>query len=127
MFQFQMNTDGFQTKTEFGDLQISTQNELGYRPNQLFVASIVGCSGLTLQKILEKMRISFADIHIATNMERNPDIANRIEKMHLEFTVISTNATEGKLEKALELTIKNCAMIQSVNNNITITETIKKE
>lgn len=127
MFQFHMNTDGFQTKTAFGDLQISSQNEHGYRPNELFVASIVGCSGLTLQNILEKMRTSFTDIHVTTDIERNPDKANRLEKIHLDFTVISTNATEEKLGKALKLTIKNCAMIQSVNNNIDITETIKKE
>src|SRR5699024_4434803 len=74
---------GFQTKREFGDLQISSQNEHGYRPNELFVSSIVGCSGLTLQQILEKMRFSFTDIHATADIERNPDKANRIEKMQI--------------------------------------------
>lgn len=124
MFQYIMNEHGFQTKTEYDTLQISTENEHGYRPNQLMVASIVGCSGMTLQKVLEKMRLSFTDIHIKANIVRNSDIANRIEKIHLDFTVTLTNATTEKLEKALEVTIKNCAMIQSVKDNIAITETI---
>lgn len=126
MLQYHMREHGFQMDAEYGDLQISGQGEYGYRPFELMVSSIVACSGLTFRKILEKMRLEFNDIHIAADIIRNPDIANRIEKVHLVFTIISTNATEEKLEKALELTEKNCSMIQSVKGSITITQSIAK-
>src|SRR5690625_3307919 len=127
MIQYYMKEHGFQMNTDYGDLQVSGQGEHGYRPYELMVSSIVGCSGLTFRKILEKMKLSFTDIHITVDIVRNPDIANRIENMHLAYTVISTNATEEKLKKALELTNKNCGMIQSVKDSITITESISKE
>ncbi|WP_040981292.1 OsmC family protein [Oceanobacillus jeddahense] len=124
MFQFHMNEDGFQTSVNYGDLQVSSQDENGYRPYEMMVSSVAGCSGLVLKRILEKMRIPFSDIQVTASMVRNPDIVNRIEKMDLTFTVISTDASDKKLEKALELTHKNCGMIQSVKDSILITESI---
>lgn len=124
MLQYHITEHGMQTDAEYGELQISGQGAYGYRPYELMVSSIVGCSGLTFRKVLEKMRISFTDLHVTADIERNADIANRIEKIHLTFTVISTNATEEKLKKALELSDKNCSMIQSVKDSITITESI---
>ncbi|MFD1413794.1 OsmC family protein [Oceanobacillus jeddahense] len=124
MLQFHMNEDGFQTSVNYGDLQVSSQDENGYRPYEMMVSSVAGCSGLVLKRILEKMRIPFSNIQVTASMVRNPDIANRIEKMDLTFTVISTDASDKKLEKALELTHKNCGMIQSVKDSILITESI---
>lgn len=126
MLQYNMKENGFQLNAEYGDLRVSGQGMHGYRPFELLVSSIVGCSGLTFKKMLEKMRVDFKDIQITADIVRNPDSANRIEKIHLAFTVLSTNATEEKLERALEVTDKNCSMIQSVNGSITITESITK-
>ncbi|WP_164219029.1 OsmC family protein [Virgibacillus sp. YIM 98842] len=127
MLQYNMNEHGFQTEAGFGSLPISGQGEHGYRPYEMLVSSIVGCSGLTLRVILEKMRLEFSDIHVTADVSRNPDIANRIEELQLVFTVTSENATGKKLEKALEMTIKNCGMIQSVKDSIKITESIKRK
>lgn len=126
MLEYNMKEYGFLTKAEYGYLPISKQGELGYRPYEMLVSSIAGCSGLTLQVILEKMRLDFSDIHITSETVRNPDKANRIEKIHLTFTVTSAAATEQKLEKALKMTEKNCGMIQSVKDSIIITKSIKK-
>lgn len=126
MLQYQIKEEGFTTSAEYGDLKISGQGTHGYRPYMLMVSSIVGCSGLTLRGILEKMRLSFEDIQITADIERNPEIANRIEKIQLTYTVISTDATEEKLKKALKLSHNNCGMIQSVKDSITITESIEK-
>lgn len=126
MLHYQMNEHGFQTKTAYGDLQLSKQNEHGYRPYELMVSSIASCSGFALQLVLEKMRLTFTDIQVTTNIERNLDHANRIEEMDLTYTVVGTDATDKQLARALKLAIKNCGMIQSVKNSITFTETIKK-
>ncbi|WP_078059878.1 MULTISPECIES: OsmC family protein [Gracilibacillus] len=126
MLTYYMTEYGFQVDTEYRDLPVSGQGELGYRPYELMISSIVGCSGLTLRKILEKMRFTFIDIHVSADIVRNPSVANRIQELHLIYTVISSNATEEKLKKALELMNKNCGMIQSVKDSMTITESIIK-
>ncbi|MGY0692763.1 OsmC family protein [Virgibacillus sp. FSP13] len=120
--KFTINANGFQTILEYGELRISSQENGGFRPYQLLVSSIAGCSGGVLRNILQKMRLPFNDIGISAQVKRNQEKANRIEEIHLIFTIYAENIAPNKIEKALELTRKNCAMIQSVKDSIKITE-----
>lgn len=125
--QYTMSENGFQTNVEYGDLQISSNDQHGFRPYVLLVSSIVGCSGGVLRKVLGKMRISFDDIKIAADVKRNKEEANRIEEIHLKFTIIGENIQPEKIEKALVLTRKNCAMVQSVKDSIKVVEEFEIE
>lgn len=127
MLTYHMDKYGFQTETNYGNLQISSDSDHGYRPYELMVSSIAACSGLTLQRILDRMRQDYTDIYITADVVRNPDQVNRLEKIHLSFTVIESNASKKELDRAIKLIVKNCSMIQSVQDSITITETIKTE
>ena len=120
-----MNEHGFQSSFEFGELNVSGQSDYGYRPFQLMISSIVGCSGGVLRNILEKMRLSYEDITIEADVTRNKEVANRIGKIHLIYTIDGEDIPQKKAEKAIELTRKNCAMIQSVVEGIEITEEVR--
>lgn len=121
--EFKMNENGFESEFEFGQLTISSNDEHGFRPYTLMVSSIAGCSGGVLRKVLNRMRIDFNDIKITADVKRNPDAADRIEEVHMHFIVSGEHITDKKMEKALELTRKNCSMVQSVLDSIQITET----
>lgn len=123
--EFKMHENGFQSDFDFGRLTISGKDEFGFRPYALLVSSIAGCSGSVLKQILQKMRIDFTDIHITANVKRNPDIANRVEEIAILFTIFGGNISESKVEKALALASKNCAMVQSVKDSIHIIETFE--
>jgi putative redox protein len=123
--KFYMNEHGFQTNVGFGELKVSSQEEYGFRPYQLLVSSVAVCSGGWLRSILKKMRIPFDDITISTTVGRNPEIANRIESIDLLFTISGKDISPKKVEKALAITRKNCAMIQSVQDSINITESFE--
>ncbi|RYL88949.1 OsmC family peroxiredoxin [Sporolactobacillus sp. THM7-4] len=120
---------GFDTTTPFGTLQVSPDEQFGFRPYQLMVASVAVCSGTVMTKILKKKRLEVEDIQIDAEAERNPKIADRIEKIHVHFK-IKGEGLEGKMDKIMELTRKNCSMVQSVIGSIEVTETyeiIKQE
>jgi putative redox protein len=123
--KFYMNEHGFQTNVGFGELKVSSQEEYGFRPYQLLVSSVAVCSGGWLRSILKKMRIPFDDITISTTVGRNPEVANRIESIDLLFTISGKDISPKKVEKALAITRKNCAMIQSVQDSINITESFE--
>lgn len=120
-----MNEHGFESNFEFGELKISGQSEYGYRPFQLMISSIAGCSGGVLRNILKKMRLPYEDITIEAEVTRNEEIANRIEKIHLIYTIKAEDISQKKAEKAIELTRKNCAMLQSVAGSIQVTEELQ--
>ncbi|MGF2615062.1 OsmC family protein [Rossellomorea vietnamensis] len=123
--KFNMKEGGFAADLPFGQLEVSGNEEYGFRPYQLMVSSIAVCSGGVLRKILEKQRVGFEDISIKADVKRNEEEANRIEKVSLHFTITGDNLKEEKIQKAMELTRKNCSMVQSVIGSIEVEETFE--
>lgn len=122
--KFEMTENGFETTTAFGQLTISGNEDYGFRPYQLLVSSVAVCSGGVLRNILEKMRMPAENVTIEVKeVHRNPEIANRVEKIHLHFIIQGQNIDESKMEKVFELTKKNCSMAQSVIDSIELVET----
>jgi uncharacterized OsmC-like protein len=124
--EFKMKENSFVTDLEFGQLEVSGNAEYGFRPYQLLVSSIAVCSGGVLRKILAKKRISYKDIRIKADITRNEAGANEVTAIHLHFTLIGSNATDDKIKKALEVTTKNCPIVQSVKDSIQISETFEQ-
>ncbi|MBD1379621.1 OsmC family protein [Metabacillus arenae] len=123
--EFKMKEAGFKTTFEYGELEISGNEEYGFRPYQLMVSSIAVCSGGVLRKILEKKRMKIEDITIKVDVQRNEAEANRIEKVHIHFLIKGEGLEKNKIEKAMELTRKNCSMVRSVEGSINIHETFE--
>ena len=121
--KYSMTEHGFRTEPHFGTLDVSANDEYGFRPYQLMVSSIAVCSGGVLRKVLDKMRMPAEDITIEVkDLYRNPDEADRIERIHLHFT-IKGDVNESKMPRVMELTRKNCSMVRSVENSIDVKET----
>ena len=106
-------------------MNISGDEEFGFRPYQLMVASIAGCSLGVFRKILDKQRIIYDDIKVSTKIKRNPDEANRIERIHIHFVVKGHRLNQDRLMKNLEISKRNCSMVQSVKDSIHIEETLE--
>ncbi|MFN2747836.1 MULTISPECIES: OsmC family protein [Bacillus] len=121
------NQNGFHADLAFGGLDISSNEEAGFRPYQLMLASIAACSGTVLQNILEKKRIQLEEMTIQTKEERVPEEAGRIKSIHLHFIVKGKNLKAEHMKKALRIALKNCSMARSVENCIDIKETFEIE
>ncbi|MCP8971259.1 OsmC family protein [Ectobacillus ponti] len=122
---FQMKETGFAAETEYGELQIDNGGEHGFRPCELLTASIAVCSGGIMRAILDKKRISYEDLSIQAEVERNEVEANRITRIHLHFVVKAEQLTAAQMEKVMAWTFKNCSMVQSVKESIQIEETFE--
>src|SRR5690625_543851 len=95
------------------------------RPVVLMINSNVDCACSVFLKILEKQRTRFEDLSITVEIERNPEEANRLEWLKLNFTIKGYNLNIDRLYKNLELSRKNCSMIRSVEKSIKIEETLQ--
>ncbi|MFS0577017.1 OsmC family protein [Sporosarcina sp. 179-K 3D1 HS] len=124
--KFEMTENAFETSTSFGKLTISGNEEYGFRPYQLLVSSLAVCSGGVLRKVLEKMRMAPDHITIEVkDVVRNKDMADRLEKVHIHFIISGAEIVEAKMARAMELTKKNCSMVQSVIDSIEVVETFE--
>ncbi|WP_053217202.1 OsmC family protein [Virgibacillus senegalensis] len=122
---FYMKEQGVRTSFDYGQLNISGNEDYGFRPYQLMVSSIAGCSASVFRKIVEKQRMKLEDWKIIADVERNPEEANRIERIHLRYIVKGKGLSEEKLKKSLRTARKNCSMIRTVENSITIEESLE--
>lgn len=113
------------TDLGYGRLHISGDEAGGFRPFQLVVSGIVGCSALVFRRILEKQRISYEEFIIETDLVRNEAEANKIEKISLIFKIKGENLDEKKLKRNLEISRKHCSMIRSVEDSIEIVEELQ--
>jgi len=110
----------------FGSLPISPNDTIGYRPYELFVSSLIGCSGTLLGNILKKKRVEHKRIEMDVSSVRNPDYANRIEQLFITAYVQSDQSiSEQNAMKIADLVVKNCGMIQSVIESIDLTFIVK--
>lgn len=120
--EFYLKDNGMRTELGYDTLSISADENYGYRPFQLMVSSIAGCSASVFRKILDKQRIQYEDLQIKADVERNPDVADRIEKIFLTFTIKGHRLDPDKMQRNLELSRKNCSMARSVEGSISIEE-----
>lgn len=122
---FYLKDNGVRTSFDYGQLNISGDETLGFRPYQLMVASIAGCSIGVFRKILDKQRVDYEDIKVTAEVERNLDEANRIEKVQLHYVIKGYHLNQDKLLKNLDVSRNNCSMVQSVQNSIEVEETLE--
>lgn len=120
MFEYEFKAGAISLNTDYKELFVSPDPSFGYKPIELLVSSLVGCSGGIFKKVLDKKRLPVDNIKVKANVERNKEEANKITKIDLIFVVEGKNLSIEQLEKALEVTIKNCGMIQSVIGSILI-------
>ncbi|SEA17010.1 Uncharacterized OsmC-related protein [Thalassobacillus cyri] len=123
--EFFMRENGIRTQLEYGELNISSNEDFGFRPYQLMVSSIVGCSVGVYRKILDKQRVQYEDIKVTVDVTRNPDKANRIEKVAIHYMVKGYHLNQDKLQKNLEVARNNCSMVQSVKDSIEVEESVE--
>lgn len=125
MMKFYMKEKGIRAELGYGELDVSGNELHGFRPFQLMVASIAGCSGSVFMKILDKQRLEVEDLIISADVERNALNANSIERITLHYIVKGYNLNPDKLHRNLELSRQNCSMIRSVENCIDIQERLE--
>lgn len=121
--KFSMTEHGFSGDLPFGELSVSTNEEHGFRPYQLLVASLAVCSAGIIRKVLEKQRMPADDIQAEVKeIVRIDEEAGRVSKVHLHF-LIKGQIDESKMPRVMELTRKNCSMVRSVEHSIEVVET----
>lgn len=100
--------------------------ENGYKPTELVIFGLAGCTGVDVIKILKKMQQDVTGLEIevkASHPETYPKPFNRIE-IHYIFT--GKKLDEKKIEKAINLSEeKYCMVSQSLKGMANITTSYK--
>ena len=80
----------------------------GPAPMELLLASLVTCSGSTIEAVLDKMRFAVAGLNVVADAERAERPPRVYTSIDLEFHV-AVEAPADRLRHAIELTERTCS------------------
>ncbi len=122
----------FSGRSAFGH-EISTDGskqaggqEDGYKPTELLLFGMAGCSGIDVVLIAEKMHQEITGLKINVNADRREEHPRAFNKIHLEYIVTGRNIDPDKLEKIIALSEeKYCSVGATLNGVARITHSYK--
>ncbi|ATO47751.1 OsmC family protein [Brevibacillus laterosporus] len=98
--QFTQINQTLQTTLPFENLTISSDRQSGFKPIDLLVSAIAGCSQIVFTRILEKQRISYDSLTLQNiyNQSKNHDCFTRTDRT---LTIVHS----GKLSWFFSITL----------------------
>ncbi len=89
--------------------------EAGYKPTELLLYSIAGCTGIDVVRVMEKMRQNLNSLEIEIVAHHNDDYPKPFHTIEDKFIASGEKLNPEKLKKAIELSEeKYCAVSQTV-------------
>lgn len=97
--------------------------EQGWRPMELLLVSLAGCSAIDVISVLKKQRQEIEQFSIEVSGDRKEGIPAPYTSIDVHF-IVSGKIKEVKMQKALELTKgKYCSVYFSLHPDIKVTYT----
>ncbi len=97
--------------------------DLGFRPMQMLLAGLGGCSGIDIVNILKKQRQQLDEFDIEIDGAREVGVEPSLFKdIHVIFKLKGPNLDENKVKKAVELSMdKYCSVAKTLESSAKIT------
>ncbi len=75
----------------------------GFRPMELLLVGLAGCTAFDVVLILRRGREDVADCIVEVSAERAPEDPKIFTKLHLDYRVKGKNLSDSKVKRAVEL------------------------
>ncbi len=94
----------------------------GFRPMELLLAGLGGCSSIDIIGILKKQRQELKNIEVEIDAEREKDkVPSLFRNIHIKFK-LEGNLHESKVKKAIELSMDTyCSVAKTLEKTAKIT------
>ncbi len=113
VFGHKIITDG--AKSAGGD-------EAGYKPTELLLYGVAGCTGIDVVRILEKQRQKLSSLEIEVQGFQGEEYPRPFHTVEIKFIARGENLDEKKLVQAIELSeSKYCVVSQTLAGKTKVT------
>lgn len=97
----------------------------GFRPLELMLISLAGCTGMDVISILQKKRQEVTSFEIKVHAERSTEHPRVFTDVHVEYILSGNNLDAAAVERAVELSsTKYCPAQAMLKHAIPISNTI---
>lgn len=96
--------------------------EAGFKPTELLLYGIAGCTGIDVVRILEKQRQKLTSLEIQVTAHQNEDAPKPFHTFEVKYLAKGENLSEQKLAQAIELSeSKYCVISQTMQSEAKVT------
>ncbi len=100
--------------------------ESGYKPTELVLFGVAGCTGIDVVKILEKMQQKITGLEIEVKGTYPDEYPKPFKRIEIHYIFTGKSLDEKKVEKAISLSEdKYCMVSQSLKGMANITTSYK--
>jgi putative redox protein len=100
----------------------------GFKPSELVLAALVGCSGVDFTSILAKQRQHVTSISAEVHAEQDKDPPWAYRTIDMVFTVRGQSLDRGAVDRALDLALKRyCSVGATLAGTVAITHRVAIE
>jgi len=118
----------FLATDEWGHTVSTEPNGKAFKAPNLLLVALVGCAGVDIVQILQKMRQNFTAIEVRASKEHAPDPPWTIEKIEVEWTIKGHGLSEKAVNAAVRLSqAKYCSVVASLRSELVTTVRIIDE
>lgn len=119
----------FLAADEAGHVVVTDSKGQGFKPPELLLASLVGCAGIDVVRILEKKRQNFSSIEVKVDKRNAPEPPWTIEKIEVEWTVRGKGLKEKAVRDAVRLAEEGyCSVSASLKSEmVTIVRVVNED
>jgi putative redox protein len=112
----------FLATDEAGHAVVTDPDGQGFKPPNLLLASLVGCAGVDVVRILEKKRKKVTSIQVSVKKQHAPDPPWTIERIEVEWVVKGPHLSEKAVRDAVRLSEeKYCSVSASLKSELVTT------
>lgn len=97
----------------------------GFRPAELPLMGLAGCTGIDTVEILEKMRQDVTGLNVTVRSKKKEGVPSGYDGIHVDYEVRGRGLDAEKVERAVRLSEeKYCTVGQALSKATTITHSI---
>jgi putative redox protein len=101
-------------------------DEAGYKPSEMLLFSLAGCTGIDIVRILEKQKQQLTALEIELVGQQPDEYPKPMETIEIKFTARGKNLDPQKVARAIELSEqKYCTVGLTLQNKTRITSSYK--
>jgi putative redox protein len=121
LYHMQASNETGNTIEMDGSPAIGGSNQ-GFRPMQLLLAALGGCSTIDIVSILRKQKQPLEDIKVTIDGEREPNVEPSLfQDIHVHYT-FTGDLAEDKVKRAIDLSLdKYCSVAKTLEKTAKIT------
>lgn len=101
-------------------------DEAGFKPSEMLLFSLAGCTGIDVVRILEKQKQNLTSLEIELVGYQPDEYPKPLQSIEIRFTARGKNLDPQKVARAIELSEqKYCTVGLTLQNKTKITSTYK--